>query len=372
MKEKFFITSTAYSVQQRKTVKKTVYDVVFRVITTKGETKQKKLSGFPTIAKAKQGHAEFITANCTLVNNLDIKKETPSAMVKDIFPLYLASISSTLKQSSVYDMRNTLNLFVMPYWSDKALSDLTKSFLTDWQDQVWQTINPRTHTTYSYKYLSKVRTYANAFLNWCEDRYPFTNALKGVKKPKARQVKKDIQIWSKEQFQAFLEVVDNPTYKTIFAVLFYTGRRRGEVLALSNTDVKKDRITFNKTYSRKTIDGSPYIITSTKNEKKGDTLICKPLQEILQEYKPQAPFFFGGEHPLNENTLVHAFERYLKKSNLPLIHMHCLRHSFVSMCISLGASVYVVADLIGDNVEQVLKTYGHLYEEDKKRIIDLI
>ena len=52
--------------------------------------------------------------------------------------------------------------------------------------------------------------------------------------------------------------------------------------------------------------------------------------------------------------------------------MHDLRHSFVSMCIHLGASVYVVADLIGDTVEQVLKTYGHLYQEDRQSIIDRI
>ena len=29
----------------------------------------------------------------------------------------------------------------------------------------------------------------------------------------------------------------------------------------------------------------------------------------------------------------------------------------------------IVADLIGDTVEQVMKTYGHLYQEDKLNII---
>jgi len=32
----------------------------------------------------------------------------------------------------------------------------------------------------------------------------------------------------------------------------------------------------------------------------------------------------------------------------------------------------VVADLIGDTVEQVLKTYAHLYESDKLDIISKI
>lgn len=39
------------------------------------------------------------------------------------------------------------------------------------------------------------------------------------------------------------------------------------------------------------------------------------------------------------------------------------------MLIHLGANFMVVADLIGDTVEQVTKTYGHLYQEDKLSII---
>ena len=35
------------------------------------------------------------------------------------------------------------------------------------------------------------------------------------------------------------------------------------------------------------------------------------------------------------------------------------------MLIHLGVNLMVVADLIGDTVEQVTKTYGHLYVSDK-------
>lgn len=148
--------------------------------------------------------------------------------------------------------------------------------------------------------------------------------------------------------------------------------KKGEVLALTPENVKSNSIVFSKTYSRKTIDGSPYKITSTKNEKQNSTPICDTLQNILKEYEPQTPFFFGGESPIHENTVSHAFDRYVNKSGVTKIRMHDLRHSFVSMCIHLGASVYVVADLIGDTVEQILKTYGHLYNEDKYEIIKKI
>ncbi|MFQ9738883.1 MAG: hypothetical protein ACLR06_15010 [Christensenellaceae bacterium] len=52
------------------------------------------------------------------------------------------------------------------------------------------------------------------------------------------------------------------------------------------------------------------------------------------------------------------------------IRIHDLRHSYVSMLIHLGANLMVVADLIGDTVEQVTKTYGHMYETDKRAIVE--
>lgn len=165
---------------------------------------------------------------------------------------------------------------------------------------------------------------------------------------------------------------NNQRYKAFFAVLFYTGRRKGEVLALTPEDVKLDRISFTKTYSRKTHSGAPYTITNTKNEKKAATPICKPLQEILKDYDGQSPFLFGGDNPFSENAVRCRFNGYCAKAGLEQIRIHDLRHSFVSMLIHLGANMMVVADLIGDTVEQVMKTYGHLYEEDKLDIISKI
>jgi hypothetical protein len=42
------------------------------------------------------------------------------------------------------------------------------------------------------------------------------------------------------------------------------------------------------------------------------------------------------------------------------------------MLVHLGASLPIVADLISDNIEQVTKTYLHLYDTDKKSIISKI
>lgn len=379
MNEKFYISSTKANIQERQTkLNGKVYDIRFRVILPTGEETYKKLSGYKSKALAKQAHIDFITKNCEFLKNAPIKKKKAidsgkmELTVANFIPIYIAGISNQNKESTIYDKANMLNTVILPYFGDTKLQSLTPQVLYEWQDKLWNTPNPRTGEFYSYSHLSNIRTVFSAFLSWAEDRYQISNNLRKVKKPKRRIQKTPMQFWTREEFDKFIAVVDNPTYRAIFYTLFFTGRRKGEVLALYSDDVHQDYIVFDKTCTRKTLDNSPYKITSTKNERRAKTIICKPLKVALAEYTPQKPFYFGGQHPTPENTITHAFERYIAKAGVKRIRIHDLRHSFVSMCIHLGASVYVVADLIGDTVAQVFKTYGHLYEEDKLNIISRI
>lgn len=54
------------------------------------------------------------------------------------------------------------------------------------------------------------------------------------------------------------------------------------------------------------------------------------------------------------------------------IRLHDLRHSYVSLLVHKGANLAVIADLIGDTIEQVTNTYAHLYESDRENIIRLL
>ena len=373
---KYYISSTKCSLQERKTKKHgTVYDVIFRIVTLDGRELQKKLSGFATKTLAKQAHLEFISTKCEVVKNNPIKKKNPSKQtifVGDLIREYLASLSNQNKDSSIYDKQNIYRLFIFPKYDKVNIESLTKEELYKWQDELWTTRNPRTKEFYSYKYLVKIRTHFNAFLNWCESRYNYKNYLSEVTLPKRRTPKPKMEIWVREDFNKFISVVDDPMYHALFTLIFFTGRRKGELFALTPQDIKTDSIVFDKSLTRKTIDGSPYKITSTKADKYQEIPICPVIQKELQSYKGETPFFFGGETPLAENTVTRVFQRYCKKAEVKIIRIHDLRHSFVSMLIHRGANFMVVADLIGDNVEQIMKTYGHLYESDKKRIISEI
>ena len=106
-------------------------------------------------------------------------------------------------------------------------------------------------------------------------------------------------------------------------------------------------------------------ITTTKADKTSTIPICSIVQEEIKRYKPlEGKFYFGGKEPLAPATVDRRFKYYTTKAGLPPIRIHDLRHSFVSMLINTcNASVFVVAELILDNVDQIHKTYGHLYKE---------
>lgn len=374
----YYISSMKYNIQERLTRQGKVFDVVFRIVTLDGVERQKRLCGFESKTHAKNAYVDFVTEHCTLVKNNPIKQSNHPAdgcivpTLGYLIPRYLESMKNQNKESTIYDRRNILYKIILPYFGNAFISDLTAEKLYAWQDTLWNSKNPITGAFYAHNRLSSIRATLSAFLNWSEWRYGTPNNLRRVRKPKRRVQRTVMKFWSRAEFDKFISVVDDVRFRAIFCMLYFTGRRKGEVIALNADDVGEDFIVFDKTYSRKTTDGAAYRITTTKNEKRAKTAICEPLRAALAEYVPQTPFFFGGDKPIHENTISHAFERYIERSGVTRIRLHDLRHSFVSLCIHLGATVYVVADLIGDTVEQVLKTYGHLYEEDKLKVIGAI
>ena len=383
MQQKYYIASTKYTIQERQTKKGKVYDLVFRIV-EKGtfKEKQKKLSGFPTKTAAKEAYLKFTHDYCELMKNVAQRRREAEAeasqetlIFSTLAKSYFESMPNQIKDATIYEKQKIFDLLLFPRFGNMELKQLTVQELYKWQDELWAQKNPKSGEYYSYKYLSKIRAYLSAFLTWCSVRYQgVENNLLKVQKPKRRAPQVKMHFWTREEFDKFISVVESPMYHALFSMLFFTGRRKGEVLALfpEDVDLEKGTISFTKSLTRKTLDDSTYKITSTKTELQSATPICDTLLKELQTYQGGKTFFFGGETPVTDNTLRRAFNSYADKAGVKQIRIHDLRHSFVSMCIHLGASIPVVADLIGDTIAQVTKTYAHLYETDKRNIITKI
>ena len=374
----FYITSSKFSIRERKTKRGKVYDAIFRIVDkTDGSVRQKTLAGYSTKSAAKVAYNEFVEDYCEYIRKSPFAKKTRTAdepTIRELCYKYLIELKPYNKESVIYDKTNIYERYVYPLIGDKKPSQIDKKTLIEWQDELTQTKARGRENTLSAKYIHKIRGHLSAMFKWANDKYNFNMNFDGVRQTVIRK-KKGMTFWTLDEFNKFIAVADDPRLKMFFSMLFYTGRRKGELFALSNNDVKPTEIKWYKSVTRKVLkDGSgkrePYKITSTKEDKVQTLPTAPELQKLIAEYKGEEPFYFGGDKPLAENTVTRKFKEYAERAGVQRIRIHDLRHSFASRLLKNGENVLVIAELIGDTPEQVIKTYCHINAADIKAAID--
>lgn len=187
--------------------------------------------------------------------------------------------------------------------------------------------------------------------------------------------KKEMLVWSREEFDRFIKFVDDETDNCLFRFLYVSGCRKGEALALGFDDIslEKGTVSINKNLSVKT-KGKPYDITTTKNSS-SDRTIEMPrslLVDMLKLRRFGSRFVFGGDEPLADTSLRRRFHEYIELAGLPKIRLHDLRHSCTSYLISNGIPIVAVSKRLGHaNVTQTLNTYSHMLPSDSAKILGL-
>lgn len=183
-----------------------------------------------------------------------------------------------------------------------------------------------------------------------------------------------MQIWTKEEYQKFSDcLMDKHVSWIAFQILFWTGIRIGELMALTFADVNLDSkiISINKSFQR--LKGKD-VVTAPKTPKSIRTVnIPAFLAEDILDYK-ESLFFPQPEDrviPVNKSFLEREMARGVKLSGVKKIRIHDLRHSHVSLLIELGFSPKEIAERLGhENIETTLNTYSHLYPNKQERMAD--
>jgi len=188
-----------------------------------------------------------------------------------------------------------------------------------------------------------------------------------VPKPALPQVvKKEIPWLEPEQIGTFLDAIKDDRCE-IQALLALHGLRRSEMQAIdwSKIDFDKGHIVV-----------SGAVITDRKNHLiKKDTnknvssqrivpLMIPRLTTILKEASA-TDRVIADCHP---HTVWERINKACKRSNLPLVGVQGLRHSFASLCYHLGLSERETMDLGGwDDANTMRKIYIHLARRDKQK-----
>lgn len=382
-------------------VKVRCWGIRFRVIEF-GKQVRKCIYG-KTEREVKDSYIQFMATYQKPTNSVD----APIYKLKfeNAYQIYLKSKAGEVKQSTYYDNIKCFNTNILPFFSGRLLVSITTQDIRDWQNYL-------VDKGYAFKTKQKNRAYLNNMFVYFHRENGIENVVErvaGFSKKLEVATKKEMTIIEPNEYKTFESIIpnDNIEDRTLFNILYLCQPRKGEVCALTWNDWLQDKskLYINKTFSRISLEvdsenkypipkadiikeficgkRSKYIIHSPKsiNSTRKIDLPQSTIDylEQLYEIKSKEPnftnddFIFGknGKY-MNYTTLSNRFEKYkaLAKIN-PSLRVHDLRHSGVSMLINTYQSSsnnintlqleYIIAERIGDTVEQVIKTYGHLF-----------
>ena len=185
-----------------------------------------------------------------------------------------------------------------------------------------------------------------------------------------------LDFWTKEEYDRFIDSIEVGTrYYVIFEVLFWTGCRVGEMLALTKSDIdlNRNRISISKTYYR---TERRDVITAPKTEQSVRTIdIPQFLTEEIKDYLDKHYELPDNERifPIVAEAVQHKLKRQCEKSGVKKIRVHDIRHSHVAYLINQGVQPLIIKERLGHrDIKITLNTYGHLYPNQQRQVADML
>ena len=210
--------------------------VSFRYIDWTGKKTQKLKRGFKTKKEALNYEKEFIRKTAA-----DMKME-----INSFIQVYFEDKKNELKENSIRNKQHMMNKHIVPYFGTRKMNEITPAEIIQWQNTIQE-------KGYSKTYERMIQNQLNALFNHAQKIYNLKeNPCKKVKKMGKSDANK-LEFWTKAEYDRFIAGIEPGSEDyLIFEILFWTGIREGELLALSlsDFDMSGNLLHINKTYNR--------------------------------------------------------------------------------------------------------------------------
>lgn len=277
--------------------------------------------------------------------------------------LYREDVGARIKETTWETKNSIIDKKLIPYFGKKRMSDIKPKDIIAWQNEM---MNYRDEhgKPYSPVYLKTLHNQLSTIFNHAVKFYGLSEnpAAKAGNMGKAKN--KEKEFWTKDEYLKFIdEMLDKPISFYAFEMLYWTGIRLGELLALTSADFDFERktVTINKSYQR---IGKKNIITSPKTEK-SNRVINMPdfLCEEMKEYIDSLYGVTDNDRifPISKSYLHHEMDRGTKAAGVKRIPIHSIRHSHISLLIDLGFSAVAIANRVGHESIDITYNYAHMF-----------
>ena len=331
--------------------------IQYRYTDWQGKRRKSTKRGFATKREAEEWLRNFLI---TQKADFDMKFE-------DFWKMYCADMETRLREHIMRTKKYIVELKILPYFGDKRVNAITAADIRQWQNELIK-------MGYSPTYLKTINNQLSAIFNYAVRYYDLKSNPCAKAGSMGKSKAEEMDFWTGEEFRKFIDSVMNKRLSYMaFMILYWTGMRLGELLALNpkDVDLEKRTISITKSYQRL---GKKDVITPPKTSKSKRVItIPEFLAADIKDYMDNLYDLQEDDRlfPITKYYLEHEMQRGIKESGVKRIRVHDLRHSHASMLIELGFSPLEIANRLGhEKVETTLNTYAHLYPNKQTKLAE--
>lgn len=288
---------------------------------------------------------------------------------EEAYNQYLIYIENRQKIQSIKDLKEKFQNKILPYFKDYNIHEIKEIDYMRWQNIIEK-------QNYSNNYKENLHYIFSGFINYCMLYHNLkSNFVKKVGMFKLKNEKSKFDFYTLKEFKKFIKQVDNNVYKQFFNLMYFTGTRPGEAMALKFSDLSKYQISINKSISEHSINGKRTIDTpkniSSVREITIDKKLYKDLINLKNIYEntKEDYFIFGGSKPIAPTSINRVKKKASKKANLRQITIHQFRHSHATLLYKHNIPLKAIKDRLGhSNINTTTSIYVHLDNKQKKKV----
>lgn len=347
-----------------------------------GNRKQKRKRGLKTKKDAQDAERDFLNS---LNHNGVLDKRELS--VSKLIDMYLEARQHELKANTYTVLVHVLNRHIRPFFGKLNVSDINSVRVAAFHKYLLNDVGIKLSSA------KIVHSRLIAMIRYAEVHYDIERISHKIKPPRQNNgpvIDERAKFYTTEQVRELVSIAsnDNQLLADIIEMLYQTGLRIGELMALTynhvDFDQKKLLIRQNATYAK--IDGKMQTIITTPKTKHSvrDVLLTDKSFELISNYFvadqqligfSKSFYIFSPKKttPHQYGTIQKQFKILMEQNDIQQITLHDLRHSHASLLINLGADALLVRDRLGHrDVTTTLNTYSHLFPERENSIVSAL
>ena len=157
---------------------------------------------------------------------------------KAFWEIYRNDMKERLRENTMRSKDYIVELKILPYFGNRNISEISAADIREWQNTLLK-------KGYSQTYLRTVNNQLSCIFNYAVKYYDLPRNPCRQAGTIGKSKADEMNFWTQDEFEQFISCMeDKPTSHCGFMILYWTGCRIGELLALTLEDFNEEEKTY--------------------------------------------------------------------------------------------------------------------------------